>query len=391
VAEDRFRALFDHSSDAHLIFDETGITDCNDAAIRLLGARDRAEILALHPAVLSPELQPDGRPSAEKSKEMDGIALRRGWHRFEWVHRRLDGSLVPVEVTLNAIAIQGRPAMVVVWHDLTERKRMEAELREANERMRAELEAAAAVQRSLLPSALPETDRVRFAWRFRPCGELAGDLLDVFRLGSDRVGFYVLDVTGHGVAASLLSVAVSHQLSPHGAQSAFRTERGGEGFAEPFEVVRRLNQTFAGRGGPLQLFTIVCGVLDVSTSELRYVCAGNPGPLRVTRDGRVDPLNVPALPVGVLRGVPYEGAAVRLAPGDRVFVYSDGIPEARNLAGEEFGEERLSSLLARGREGTLDECADAVVSATTAWTAPVAPQDDVSLLALEIPAPPSQG
>src|SRR4051812_24377648 len=59
--DDRFRALFEHSSDAHLIFDEGGITDCNPAAVRLLGASDRAEVLAVHPAALSPECQPDGR------------------------------------------------------------------------------------------------------------------------------------------------------------------------------------------------------------------------------------------------------------------------------------------------------------------------------------------
>src|SRR5205814_4896907 len=92
---ERFRLLFEHSSDAHLIFDETGITDCNEATIRLLRAKDRAEVLSLHPAVLSPEFQPDGRRSDEKSLEMDGTARRRGWHRFEWLHRRLDGALVP--------------------------------------------------------------------------------------------------------------------------------------------------------------------------------------------------------------------------------------------------------------------------------------------------------
>ena len=100
---DRFRVLFEHSSDAHFIFDETGITDCNAATIELLKATDKAQVLALHPAVLSPEYQPDGRRSLEKSKEMDGIATARGYHRFEWLHRKLDGEVFPVEVTLNAV------------------------------------------------------------------------------------------------------------------------------------------------------------------------------------------------------------------------------------------------------------------------------------------------
>src|SRR3954453_18073069 len=98
-AGDRFRLLFEHSSDAHLIFDAGGITDCNPAAVRLLGAPDRQAILAVHPASLSPEYQPDGRRSDEKPWEMDAIARAKGWPRFEWVHRRLDGEPVPVEVT----------------------------------------------------------------------------------------------------------------------------------------------------------------------------------------------------------------------------------------------------------------------------------------------------
>jgi len=91
MSRDRFQILFDRSSDPHIIFDATGITDCNDAMIRLLGAPDKSRVLALHPAALSPEFQPDGRRSAEKSAEMDRIARTFGHHRFEWVHRRLDG------------------------------------------------------------------------------------------------------------------------------------------------------------------------------------------------------------------------------------------------------------------------------------------------------------
>jgi PAS domain-containing protein len=81
--DSRFRLLFEHSSDAHLIFDASGITDCNPAAVRLLGAADREAVLAVHPATLSPEYQPDGRRSDEKAREMDALARANGWHRFE--------------------------------------------------------------------------------------------------------------------------------------------------------------------------------------------------------------------------------------------------------------------------------------------------------------------
>src|SRR3954470_12219057 len=171
MSRDRFQVLFDQSSDPHIIFDATGITDCNEAMIRLLGAPDKGHVLALHPAALSPEFQPDGRRSAEKSAEMDAIARARGHHRFEWVHRRLDGTEVPVEVAMSAVELDGSPAMVLVWHDLTERKRAENELLRlgerlkdangrlaaVNQRMKRDLDAAAQVQQSLLPRNLPVT------------------------------------------------------------------------------------------------------------------------------------------------------------------------------------------------------------------------------------------
>jgi PAS domain S-box-containing protein len=88
-------------------------------------------------------------------------------------------------------------------------KRLEA----ANHSIKRDLDAAAAVQRSLLPSVLPEAPGTRFAWRFRPCQELAGDFLNILPLDDRHIGVYILDVSGHGVAAALLSVTLSHILS----------------------------------------------------------------------------------------------------------------------------------------------------------------------------------
>ncbi len=154
--EERFRVLFERSSDAHLIFDDSGIIDANPAAVRLLRGQSVEELVGLHPAVLSPEFQPDGRRSDEKCIEMDGIARQNGFHRFEWTHRRLDGEEVPVEVTLTHVTLSQQPALLVVWHDLTEIKHAEkqivetaAKLKKANDDL---LE-----QQSLLDERLIET------------------------------------------------------------------------------------------------------------------------------------------------------------------------------------------------------------------------------------------
>ncbi len=130
ASEERFRVLFEQSSDAHLLCGPNGIVDCNDATLALLGCRDKAQVLSLHPRVFSPAFQPDGRPSDEKSKEMESLARERGSHRFEWTHRKLNGEEFPVEVTLTPVTLADGPVMLAVLHDLTERKRAEERIRD---------------------------------------------------------------------------------------------------------------------------------------------------------------------------------------------------------------------------------------------------------------------
>jgi PAS domain S-box-containing protein len=120
---ERYRAIFDFSSEAQLLVAQGGILDCNDAAVKMLRCQDKAEVLSLHPATLSPEYQPDGRRSREKGPENDRILRERGSHRFEWVHRRRDGEDFPVQVSLSLVHLAIGPVTLVGWYDLTELQR----------------------------------------------------------------------------------------------------------------------------------------------------------------------------------------------------------------------------------------------------------------------------
>ena len=397
--------LFDHSSDPHVIWDATGITDCNEAMIRLVGASEKGQVLSRHPAANSPDFQPDGRRSVEKSAEMDRIARERGHHRFEWIHRRFDGKEVPVEVSLSSIELDGRPAMISVWRDLSERKRAENELlrlgerlqeanrrlAEANLRMKRDLDAAAMVQQSLLPRDLPITANARFAWAYRPCTELAGDILNVFRLDDRNVGLYVLDVSGHGAVASLLSVVASHLISPVGESGMLRgpheTADLGVRLAPPPEVAGRLNAMFAGRPDSEQFFTLLYGILNPDSSEFRYVCGGHPGPIHKPAIGPARLVESSGFPVGIFEEATFEELRIRLAPGDRLYLYSDGLPEAMSPAGEQFGSRRLLDAIQAGADGTLEASVAALRSEIEAWCGDAGPGDDLSILATEIGSP----
>jgi sigma-B regulation protein RsbU (phosphoserine phosphatase) len=397
--------MFDRSSDPHIIFDATGITDCNDAMIRLLGASDKSRVLSLHPAALSPEFQPDGRRSDEKSAEMDRIARAFGHHRFEWVHRRLDGKEVPVEVAISAVEFDNGPAMVCVWHDLTERKRAENELLRlwerlkdandrlatANERMKRDLEAAAEVQQNLLPRDLPVAAGARFAWAYRPCTELAGDILNVFRLDDRNVGLYVLDVSGHGAVASLLSVTASHLISPVGDSGLLRgpheTPDLGVRLSPPPEVATRLNSIFAGRPENEQYFTLLYGILNLDTPEFRYVCAGHPGPIHFPAGRAARVVDSSGFPVGMFKDATFEELRLPLGRGDRLYLYSDGLPEARGVGEEQFGQRRLLDAVQAGANETLEASVARLQAEVVAWCGEGGPQDDLSILAVEIGTP----
>ena len=386
MAEDRFRLLFEHSSDAHFIIIEGRITDCNAAAVQLLRAKSRDEVLKLHPAELSPDFQPDGELSLEKSAHMDHLARERGFHRFEWMHRKIDGEEFPVMVTLNALTIDGRDALIAVWHDLTDIKETENKLRRANEYFKKELEAAAMVQQAMLPISSPRVKGFRAGWAFKPSGDLGGDILNVFPLDEKHVGLYVLDVTGHGVAASLLSVAASHFLSPYSEASFVRGTKSASGttWARPAEVAEKLNRHFSSHPDVIQLFTLLYGVINVESLEFCYVCAGHPLPIVVSRGGKARQAQGSGMPIGVEQDFEYSEICLPLKPGDRLYIYSDGVTEARNDSGEMFGDERLIASLSEADAEPVGESTERIAKAVFDWCKPGLPEDDVTVLSCEL-------
>jgi PAS domain S-box-containing protein len=282
-----------------------------------------------------------------------------------------------------------------VQSDVTEQKLAEEALQTANrkleaasERMKQDLEAAAAVQRTLLPAALPQIPGIDLAWAFRPCQELAGDTLNVFLLDDRRVALYILDVSGHGVVASLLSVTLSHVLSPIPEQSVLYQSAGaGTGtyrVAPPGHVVARLNKQFPFEPRAAQYFTIFYGVLEIETRKLHYVSAGHVSPVYMPAAEPPRILEAGGVPVGLFPNSRYEEQVLELEPGDRLYLSTDGVIETENDAGQEFGVGRLLEALDRNRGSSLSEDLTSVIACAEQWCAPSAFADDVSMLALEV-------
>ncbi len=258
-----------------------------------------------------------------------------------------------------------------------------ADLEDANRRMKRDLRAAAHVQEALLPHNLPLFGSATFAWKFRPCAELAGDLLNVFALDDRRVCLYVLDVVGHGVKAALLAVMVSRVLarllSPGGQARPPNPDR----LPSPIEVVAQLNREFPWDDQTQQYFTLVYGILDLETGDLCYVSAGHPGPLHLARDSAPRIHDTPGDPVG-LGTDDYEECHLHLRQGERLYLFSDGVVDALTPDSKRFGPERLCRVLDENRSLPLLDGLERLTSALTSWCSPDLPHDDISILGVEM-------
>jgi serine phosphatase RsbU (regulator of sigma subunit) len=256
----------------------------------------------------------------------------------------------------------------------------------ANQRMKRDLDAAARVQRTLLPESFPQIEGLDFAWTYRPCDELAGDALNIVRINDDLIALYLLDVSGHGVPAALLSVAVTRSLHPRvgGAPSLVAGPGANPEAVAPAQVAARLNALFPMESNGDHYFTMIYGLLDVRTRRLRFTVAGHPAPILVREGTPPQRLDVTGFAIGMIDEAEYDEAVLDLLPGDRLYFHSDGLTEETNAQSEEFGNERLLGAIADGQALGLKNTVESLVQNVVAWRGEEHLRDDVSILAVSV-------
>lgn len=251
-------------------------------------------------------------------------------------------------------------------------------LETANRRLNRDLEAAAAIQQAQLPDDLPTFSGVNFAWIFEPHEKLAGDMLHVFPIGTNKVGFFVLDVSGHGAPAALLSVTVSRHIT------GLQGEAGNKLLEKPQKILASLNQKFTMDNMGDNFFTIAYCVLDLTTLELIYCLAGHPGMIYLPKGSNPTVLDKPAIPIGLFDDSVYSEERLQLHDGDRLVLYSDGIIEAVNPEKQSFGKENLKSSLYKSNDAKLPKSFKQVMKDVKDWCKPGRPTDDLTILGIEI-------
>ncbi|MGA2117448.1 MAG: SpoIIE family protein phosphatase [Bryobacteraceae bacterium] len=232
---------------------------------------------------------------------------------------------------------------------------------------RHDLDRARDVQRRLLPKAAPGLDSLDCAALSVPASEIGGDYYDFLDAGSGRVAFLLADVSGKGVAAGLL---MAHLRASFHSQPAAT-------LAEPAAAIRSVNHLFVESTAPDEYATLFYGVYQESQRQLRYLNCGHLAPFLARSGGAIERLAPTTTVLGLFAGMALTQGSIDLGPGDTLLLFSDGITEAANPAGEEFGEDRLPALM----RGAVTSIPGRILDAVRVFS-PGTPSDDRTVVAL---------
>ena len=237
-------------------------------------------------------------------------------------------------------------------------------------RMAEQLAIAREIQQALFPNPNKDLEYVCARSHTLPCHEVGGDYFDYFNLEGGRLGFALGDVAGKGISAALLASLI---------QGIFSSQTL---FDMPLQtMISNANRTIAQRGTGNRFVTFFYGIVD-SEGNCTYVNAGHNPPILLSRDGSMRELQTGGMVLGLFAGAGYESETFKLKPDDHLVLFTDGVSEARNAAGEEFGQERLTSLLRENAQATSPEILARILDAVLTFSANAPQHDDITMMVL---------
>ena len=243
------------------------------------------------------------------------------------------------------------------------------------ERIGTELSIATRIQASMLPQvfpAYPERHEFDLYASMDPAKEVGGDFYDFFLVDDDHLCIVMADVSGKGVPAALFMMA-SRIIIANNAMAG----------KSPAQVLYDTNTTLLANGQDDMFVTVWIGILEISTGRLTASNGGHEYPV-LTKDGRFEMYkDVHSFLVGGMPGVKYKEYELQLNPGDKLFVYTDGVPEAQDSEKKMFGMDRTVDTLNENREGSPKELLQSVRKAVDAFVGDAEPFDDLTMLCLE--------
>jgi sigma-B regulation protein RsbU (phosphoserine phosphatase) len=263
----------------------------------------------------------------------------------------------------GALANQAIVALENAWliEETIEKRRLEEELAIASN-----------IQSRLFPKRLPEIAGYQLAARSTPTRHVGGDYYDAIELGDGRVLIAIADVSGKGVPAALLMSNVQASLRALCGPGMDLAANAG-----------RISEIIYANTDFNKYATFFYGILDPSSHTLVYTNAGHNPPMLLRAAGDLEGLDVGGLPVGLMPGSTYESGSTRFGPGEVLALYTDGVTEAVDTAGEEFGEERLERLVREHAAAGSSALLDSIYDAVSAFSAGMPQADDITMMVIK--------
>ncbi len=248
-----------------------------------------------------------------------------------------------------------------------------------------DLKTAAKIQSNLIPE--PDSIyNIRFNWKFLPSTYVGGDIFNYFKLDEHHVGFYLLDVSGHGVTAALLSVSLSRFLSVtsnNGILKKYISEPPFYQITPPSHVIHSLNHIFQTDYESMQYFTMIYGIIDTRDGQTVLTLAGHPSPILINKKNKSSLIGSGGFPVGMFTDVEYDENEFYLEKGDRLILFSDGITECKKMNDEQFSVNRLREIVEKSNYQSLDELLANIDQVLHKWKGDDKFDDDITMLVLE--------
>jgi serine phosphatase RsbU (regulator of sigma subunit) len=241
------------------------------------------------------------------------------------------------------------------------------------ERLERELQVAFEIQTSILPQTLPELEGYDFGALMVPARAVGGDFYDIITLSTDKVGIIIGDVADKGVPSAIF------MSQTHALLYAMATRD-----APPDQVLQRVNQLLLKIGESSLFVTVLYGVLDKRTNQFTYARAGHELPITVTADGKAEttPYDQGQL-MGVLEDPILDEQTITIPPGGMMFLYTDGVTDARHSNGDSFGMQRLINEVGISHDGTAQDQCDRLWQRLSAFQSKNAQEDDVTLVVIK--------
>ncbi len=283
-------------------------------------------------------------------------AMNRG--AFDFVTKPLD--FEDLQITIDRTL-----AHLVEWREaLSSRDRLVT--------LENELNVAGKIQQSILPTEFPEGEDYAIYASMEPAREIGGDFYDVINLGPDRIGMAIADVSDKGVPAALFMMSSRTLLKG----SAIGTY-------EPGDVLKEVNELLCEGNESMMFVTLLYAVYDLNTGKFTYANGGHTTPYVRRADGSVIALPLTGgVALGILDGLEYTQETFNVLPGDTIFLYSDGVSEAMNRSGEEFGLKRMAEILGSVPSSDPEVVTEAMFAAVREFAGNTPQSDDITCLTL---------